>query len=82
MKIVEDKTVSVKTITIDNIEYIIIDDITADNTRYIYLIEDNNPSKFMIRKVKVIEGNEYLVNLDNDEEFNKASQLFQEKNHE
>ncbi len=78
----EDKTVSVKTITIDNIEYIIIDDITADNTRYIYLIEDNNPSKFMIRKVKVIEGNEYLVNLDNDEEFNKASQLFQEKNHE
>ena len=78
----EDKTVSVKTITIDNIEYIIIDDITKDNTRYIYLIEDNNPTKFMIRKVKVMEDAEYLVNLDSDEEFDKASQLFQEKNHE
>ena len=74
--------VNVSTVTIDNIEYIIIDDITVSDNRYLYLIEDNNPSKFMIRKVKVIEGNEYLVNLDNDEEFNKASQLFQEKNHE
>ena len=79
---VEEKMVNVSTVTIDNIEYIIIDDITVSDNRYLYLIEDNNPSKFMIRKVKVIEGNEYLVNLDNDEEFNKASQLFQEKNHE
>ena len=79
---VEEKMVNVSTVTIDNIEYIIIDDITVSDNRYLYLIEDNNPSKFMIRKIKVIEGNEYLVNLDNDEEFNKASQLFQEKNHE
>ena len=82
MKIVEEKMVKVNTVTIDNIEYIIIDDITLDDNRYIYLIEDNNPTKFMIRKIKIIDGSEYLVNLDNNAEFDKASQLFKEKNHE
>ena len=73
--------VEVDTITIDNIEYIIVDDIMINGIRYIYLAEDNDPTKFMIRKIKIAEGNELLVNLDSDEEFYDALKVFNQKNH-
>ena len=70
-----------KVININNIEYIILDEIETNNTRYIYLSESENPENFMIRKLRIIDNNECIVNLDNEEEFDDALAAFYKKNH-
>lgn len=56
----------------DNIEYIITD--TINN--YLYLNNINDPKDFCIRK-RIIEDNEsYICGLDNEEEYDKALELF------
>ena len=70
-----------RVISINNIEYIILDEIETNNTRYIYLSESENPENFMIRKLRIIDNNECIVNLDNEEEFDDALAAFYKKNH-
>lgn len=71
----------VDTLTLeDNETYIVTDEILIDNIKYVYLVKENNMNKFCIRKVNIINGSEYLVNLDNDEEFTKAMNEYRKKN--
>ena len=72
---------SVDTIVIDNIEYIIVDDIEIDGVRYIYLVVESDPKNFCIRKIKEDNGIQYVVNLDTEDEFNKALIKLKEKDH-
>ena len=59
----------------DGIEYIITD--TINN--YLYLNNINDVKDFCIRK-RIFEENEsYIVGLENDEEYDNAIKLFQEK---
>lgn len=61
--------------------YLVIDKIENGNVSYVYLANEEDENDFFIRK-EIIEEDEtrYLVSLDNEEEFDKALQLFQEKN--
>ena len=61
--------------------YLVIDKIENNDYSYVYLSNEEDENDFFIRK-EVIEEDEtrYLVSLDNEEEFNKALELFQEKN--
>ena len=59
----------------DGIKYIITD--TINN--YLYLNNINNIEDFCIRKRIFIDGESYISGLDNDEEFDKALELFEEK---
>lgn len=64
----------------DNETYIVADEIVINNIKYVYLVNEENINKFCIRKVNKINGSEYLVNLDSDDEFNKAMEAYKEKN--
>lgn len=59
----------------DGIEYIITD--TINN--YLYLNNINDIKDFCIKKEIIKDGEEYIVGLDNEEEYYKAIELFEKK---
>ena len=59
----------------DGIEYIITD--TINN--YLYLNNINDLNDFCIKKEIIKNGEEYIVGLDNEEEYYKALELFEKK---
>ena len=59
----------------DGIKYIITD--TINN--YLYLNNINDFEDFCIRKRIIIDGESYISGLDNEEEFDKALELFEKK---
>ena len=64
----------------DNIEYLVVDKIKEKDFYYVYLINKRDDADLVIRKeVKENDGN-YLVGLDDEEELEKALDLFLEKN--
>ncbi|MEG0794486.1 MAG: hypothetical protein RSG95_01685 [Bacilli bacterium] len=63
----------------DGIDYIIIDEIMVGNTKYVYLVNENDDLDFVIRKVKIENNEDYLVGLETDEEFDYALKEFTEK---
>lgn len=63
----------------DGIEYAIIDEIINNNQKYVYLANIKTEDGFVIRKVKNEENKEYLIGLDNDDEFDNALRAFQKK---
>ena len=65
----------IKYITINNIDYLIV----IEKQGYLYLVNENNPKDFCIRKNKIIDGEEFVAPLDSDEEFDKALKLFVEE---
>lgn len=69
----------VKVIDLENGTYGIIDEINIDNIKYIYLSNENNPLDFCIRKIELDNNEEYLVKLDNNQEFDKAAKAFMNK---
>ena len=68
---------SINVITLeDDIEYAIIEEIVHNNNKYVYLTNVNDYEDFCIRKV-ITEGTEqFLVGLDDDNEFDLALMLF------
>lgn len=56
-------------IEIDGKEYIIIKEFVVKGTTYVHLINENDPLDMMYRKVVVEDGEEFLVGLDSDSEF-------------
>jgi len=60
--------------TIDDKEYAIVNEITENDTTYIYLVNTNNEADVMIRKSSKEDKDTYIP-LDNDEEFNLANLL-------
>lgn len=64
----------------DGLKYLVVSTIVDGNNSYVYLSEKDNSNNFCIRKVTEKDGSEYIVPLDSEEEFNKALNLFKEKN--
>ena len=50
---------------------------TIDN--YMFYAEENDPENFYVLKEITDEGEEYIVSLDDDNEYDKAMSLFYEK---
>lgn len=69
----------VEIIDIENKKYMVLNEITDNGETYFYLTNIKNPKDFLIQKVDK-NDKDYLVNLDNEEEFNKALDLFNNKN--
>lgn len=65
----------VEIIDIDNKKYMVLNEIEDSGETYLYLTNVKNPKEFLIQKVDK-NDNDYLINLDNEEEFNKALNLF------
>lgn len=64
----------------DNIEYLVIDKIKEKDFYYVYLINQKDDADLVVRK-EVLENNDkFLVGLDDEEELEKALDLFLEKN--
>lgn len=68
-----------KMILEDGIEYAVIDEIEQGNITFVYLINVLDSIDFCIRKVDSEINDEVLVGLDNDDEFDLALNLFEEK---
>lgn len=60
----------------DGQDYMIVDEIVIDEVKYVYLAKEQDISNFCIRKENIINNSQYLVGLDNKEEFDKALQTF------
>lgn len=63
----------------DGLDYAIIEEIKNDNVTYIYLTNILDENDFCIRKIQNISGEEYLVGLDNEQEYKNALKLFIKK---
>ncbi len=65
----------VEIIDIDNKKYMVLNEIEDNGEIYLYLTNVKNPKDFIIQKIDK-EDNDYLINLDNEEEFERALKLF------
>ena len=63
----------------DNVDYMIVSAITENNNKYFLLAKEDSPKEILLRKVIVEDGKEYLVKLDNDDEFDEVMTLFSDK---
>lgn len=71
----------VNVIKLENgLDYIIIDAIQNENNKYLFLVNKNNEDDLCIRKIYIKDNEEFLVKLDNDEEFEEALELYNLKN--
>lgn len=68
-----------KYITINNEDYLILDEIIIDDTKYVYLSKENDEKSLIIQKVVIKDTIEHLVNLDSVEEYKKAYKKFIEQ---
>lgn len=69
----------VKVIELDNGTYVVDDEITINNTKYVYLTNEADVMDFYIQKVILKDNEEYLEGIDSDEEFDMAMQAFLNK---
>lgn len=67
-------------IKLEGKDFVIIDEITINNTKYVHLANANDYEDFCIRKINIKENVEILTGLDNDEEFDMALDAFVKKN--
>ena len=67
-------------VTLENgIEYTEIYKVSDNNTDYVVLSNLDNPKDFCIRKVIQKDGEDYIVKLDSDEEFDRVLAKFQKE---
>ncbi len=59
----------IESIEIDGMDYFIAKEFVVKGTTYVHLINENDPLDMMYRKVIVENGEEFLVGLDSDSEF-------------
>lgn len=62
-------------LTIDDKDYVVIDRITDNNDTYIYVTNIEDETDFFVRK----ELNDNLISLKDENELNKALELFAKK---
>ena len=61
---------NLEVVTLNNKEYYVVDKLEINNIIYYLLVQETDNEDFMIRK-KIVENNtEYLIGLDDEEEFN------------
>lgn len=65
----------VEIVDIENKKYMVLNEIENEGETYLYLSNLKNPKDFIIQKLDKSD-NDYLINLDDEDEFNKALQLF------
>ena len=63
----------------DNKKYIILDQITIENIKYVYLVESTDNEKKVICIRKLVDDEKNLAGLDSKEEYDKAFQVYIEK---
>ena len=64
---------TIETITLDDgITYAVVDEKIYNGIKYVYLVDRNNELNFCIRKIKIENGKEYIINLDDRKEFELA----------
>ena len=66
-------------INIDGKRYIIVDALEVNDDKYLVMGNESNPNDLMIRKVIVMNGEEYISKLDSEEELIKVLDTFKEK---
>lgn len=60
----------------NNEEYVIVDAIQNENNKYLFLANKDNEEDICIRKVIENDGQEFLIKLDDEEEFEETLELF------
>ena len=71
----------VNTVVLENgLEYIEIDELVYNDTKYVLLANYKNVKDSCIRKVTVEDNQEYLCKLKDDNEFKTVLDLFVKKN--
>lgn len=64
----------------DNNEYIVTKELVIDNVKYVFLTKSDDVASFCIRKINIINNEEYLVGLKDKDEFIKALKAFTDDN--
>lgn len=65
---------------LDGKNYLVIDTIKENDAKYVYLSNEEDVNDILVQKEIKEEDKTYLVNLETEEEYNKAMLLFEEKN--
>lgn len=63
----------------DEKEYAVVDEIEDNSNTYVYLTNIEDPEDFCIRKKVLENAEEFLVGLENDNEFEQALLYFTKK---
>ncbi len=60
----------------DGKDYIVTAELNINNIRYLFLTNEDDVADFCLRKINIINNNEYLVALNNKEEVISVLQEF------
>jgi len=60
----------------DGIDYVIVDAIQTESNKYLFLANKTDETDVCIRKIIQKDNKEYLIKLDNDDEFEEVLTLF------
>ena len=63
----------------DNIEYTEIDRVNYNHNTYVILSDLDNPNDFCVKKLINENNYEYIIELNNKEEFNNVLEIFIDK---
>lgn len=63
----------------DNIEYTEIDRVNYNHNSYVILSDLDNPNDFCVKKLINENNYEYIIELNNKEEFNNVLKIFIDK---
>ena len=80
MKDMEQDNIEINVITLENnLDYEIIDTIIYNNEKYLILSNELDDFDICVRKILAKEDREYLVKLDDENEFNEVMTIFNSK---
>ena len=65
----DEESTEVECVEIDGHDYIIVKRIEIAGTTYLYLVNEDDVMDFIIQKIIVEDGEEYITGLDSDKEF-------------
>lgn len=74
----EEKECNVVTLE-DNIEYTELGQIKYNSNTYVVLADLENPKNYCVRKLEEENGNQFIIGIDTEEEFNNVMTLFAQK---
>ncbi len=72
--------INVNVTDIDGKEYIELDTIEVNGSKYVYLVSTNDDKDFLINKIVLDNGKEYYEGLESNEEFQIVLLNFIKKN--
>lgn len=72
--------INVNVTDIDGKEYIELDTIEVNGSKYVYLVSTNDDKDFLINKIVIDNGKEYYEGLESNEEFQIVLLNFIKKN--